>query len=363
MQTSLTATSGLERRLEIAVPAHQITGEIEHRLKELSRTARLKGFRPGKAPLTVIRQQYGDQVRAEVVDSVVRKSFADAVRQENLNPAADPVIEPLTIEPNSDLKYTAVFEVLPEIKLKVGPSITIERPTAVVTDADLEAMIQSMRKQLARRNAPPPAEGAPAVADDELPLPEVDDAFCRAFGVHEGGPEVLRSEVRSNMERELSDVVRKQVSVQLLAGLLKENPIDVPRALVDEQIQQLQLDVARRTGAKDVSQLPPREQFEAPARRRVALGLLMSEILRTAEIKVDRARVQARLEEIANSYPNPDEVRRAYLQSRDAMRQIESSVLEDQAFDWVLGQATVTDKPTTFQKLTGFGETATSEGT
>ena len=371
MQTSLTNTQGLERRLEIAVPGTTISGEIEERLKRLSRTARLKGFRPGKAPMTVIRQQYGEQVRSEVLGDVMRKSFADAVRQENLKPAADPVIEPLSMDDGGDLKYAAVFEVLPEIALNVGPSITIERPAAEITDADLENMIESMRRQLRDRNAQasgaaeaPEGSGtadAPAATPVETPLPEVDQAFCEAYGIHEGGPEVLRAEVRKNMEREMNDLVRTRVRTQVLDALLRENPIDVPKALIDQQVQQMQLDTARRIGAKDISQLPPREHFEEPARRRVALGLIMSEILRKGEIKVDRTRLQTRLEEIVNSYPNPDEVRRAYLQSTDAMRQVESSVLEDQAFDWVLQQASVKDTPTTFRELTGFGGPAQSE--
>jgi len=367
MQTSLTSTQGLERRLEIAVPGATISNEIEERLRRLSRTARLKGFRPGKAPMTVIRQQYGEQVRAEVLGDLIRKSFADAVQQENLKPAVDPVIEPLSVEEGADLKYAAVFEVLPEISLKVGAAIAVDRPAVQISDADLELMIESMRRQLQQRNAAsktPSAtatEGQDATGPTETPLPEVDQAFCEAYGVHEGGPELLRAEVRKNMESELNDLVRARMRTQVIEALLRENPIEVPKALIDRQVQQMQLDTARRIGAKDVSQLPPREQFEEPARRRVALGLIMSEILRKAEIKVDRARLQDRLNEIANSYPNPDEVRRAYLQSPEAMRQVESAVLEDQAFDWVLQQATVKDVPTTFQQLTGFAGSTKSE--
>src|SRR3954470_23505140 len=114
MQVSLTATGGLERRLEVAIPAAEIDGEVAQRLNKLSRTARLKGFRPGKAPITVIRQQYGEQIRAEVLGEVMRKSFAEAIQQEKLKPAADPRIEPISMDPGTDLKYAAVFEVFPE---------------------------------------------------------------------------------------------------------------------------------------------------------------------------------------------------------------------------------------------------------
>src|SRR5476651_459355 len=147
MQVSLTATGGLERRLEVAVPAARVANEVEARLKRISRTARLKGFRPGKAPFTVIRRQFGEQVHAEVVSDLMRSSYADALTQEKLTPAANPRIEPIEMGPGTDLKYAAVFEVLPEVRVKPAVEISIERPVAAVTDPDIDAMIESMRRQ------------------------------------------------------------------------------------------------------------------------------------------------------------------------------------------------------------------------
>ena len=126
--------------------------------------------------------------------------------------------------------------------------------------------------------------------------------------------------------------------------------------MVEEQIQELQVEMLRRAGVRDAKQLPPRDPFEQPARRRVALGLLMSELVRQANLKVSREAVAEKLSEMAASYSNPEEVRRAYLQNAEMMRQIESQVLETQAIDWVLGQAKVTDKPATFTELTQFGQ-------
>jgi trigger factor len=169
---------------------------------------------------------------------------------------------------------------------------------------------------------------------------------------------VLRAEVRKSMERELESVIRNRLRVQVLEGLYRDNPIEVPRSLVEETTQQLQVEMAQRTGARDAGQLPPRESFTDPARRRVALGMIVSEILRTEGLKVDRARVQARLEDLVQSYPNPEETRRAYLQSQEAMRQLESAVLEDQVLDLVVSRAQVTERPATFRELTGFGPQA-----
>jgi trigger factor len=431
MQVSLTATGGLERRLEVAVPATEVSTEVEQRLKNISRTARLKGFRPGKAPITVVRKQFGEQVHAEVVSDLMRRSFAQALSQEKLTPAGGPRIEPITMAPGTELKYAAIFEVVPEINVKPFDSIPVERPSAEVTEDDITAMIESMRRQrpvftaverpaqdtdrvtidfdgridgqpfeggegrdvtimVGSRQALPelengirgasagenrtislsfPADGpnksiAGKTAElqvtikrvEQQSLPEVDEEFCRAYGVEEGGLEALRTEVRKSMERELGDVIRNRVRGQVMDALYRENSFEVPRAMVDEQVQRLQVDAARRIGAKDASQVPAREIFEDQARRRAALGLLMGQIVQSEGIKVDRERVQTRLNDLVASYPNPDEVRRAYMQNADAMRQVESAVLEDQIVDWIVDRARVTDKPMTFKDLTGFGQ-------
>ncbi|MEJ0038964.1 MAG: trigger factor [Gammaproteobacteria bacterium] len=431
MQVSLTTTGGLERRLEVAVPGDRVATEVDSRLKQLSRTARLKGFRPGKAPLAVIQKQFGEQVRTEVVGDLIRSSYSEAVNQEKLNPAGSPRIE---LQPGGDLKYTATFEVLPDVRLNPVSDIAVERPTASVEESDVDAMIESMRKQrpvfngvergaqdtdrvtmdyTSRVGETPlkdgegkdvsfiigagrvmkeleeavkgakagdsraatvdfPAEhpnkelaGKQAIFElsvkqvEEQVLPEVNDEFIAAFGVKEGGVEALRSEVRQSMNRELEDLIRNRLRTQVLESLYTANKFDVPKALIEEQIQQLQLDMARRANISDPSQLPPASTFEESARRRVALGLILGEIVKGENLKVDRERVQTRLNDLAAAYPNADEVRRAYLQNADAMRQIESAVLEDQVVDWVVGKAKITEKPSTFSELTGFGQSQT----
>src|ERR1700731_1826462 len=114
MEVSLSDTGGLSRRLEVAVPATEVAREVQQRLKRLSRTARLKGFRPGKAPLAVITKQFGEQVRAEVLSDLVRSSFAQAVTQEKLRPAGGPRIEPLATGAGTHPKNTPHFYVLPQ---------------------------------------------------------------------------------------------------------------------------------------------------------------------------------------------------------------------------------------------------------
>src|SRR6185295_16230723 len=194
----------------------------------------------------------------------------------------------------------------------------------------------------------------------QSPAP-LDEAFAKSFGIEDGNLDSLRNEVKANMERELNEAVRQKMRSQVLEGLYTRNPVELPRQLVDEQIQELQVEMLRRAGVRDAKQMPPREPFEQPAKRRVALSLLMSELVRTANLKVSRESVQEKLNELASSYSNPEEVRRAYLQNAEMMRQIEAQVLEQQAIDWVLGQAKVTEKPATFSELTQFAVNQESE--
>ena len=149
MMVTVESTGTLERRMRVELPAERIEKEIETRLKKVGRTARLKGFRPGKIPPKVVRQRYGGQVRQEVLSELMQKSYSDAVMQENLNPAAGPKIEPEVTASGKDFAYVATFEVLPEVKLKDLDKIEVEKPEVEITDDDREDMILNLRKQKA----------------------------------------------------------------------------------------------------------------------------------------------------------------------------------------------------------------------
>src|SRR5258706_4392115 len=147
MQVSVVASNGLERRLEVTVPGELVTHRVEQRLKDLARTARLKGFRPGKVPLPVVRKQYGGQVHHEAVTDLMQKSFAEAVNQEKLRPAGDPRIEPLQVAPGAALRYPPGFEGLPALVLQPFDGLSIERPVVEVSEPDVDAMLESLRRQ------------------------------------------------------------------------------------------------------------------------------------------------------------------------------------------------------------------------
>ena len=151
------------------------------------------------------------------------------------------------------------------------------------------------------------------------------------------------------MERELAQAVQARLKAQVMEQLLAANPIAVPKALVEAEIRDMQMELLRRSGSRDPRQLPPRENFEPGARRRVALGLILNEVIRKAGIQADAAQLQRRLDELVATYSDPDEARRQYLQNDAATRQLQMSVLEDQAVDWVVNAAKVTDQPGSIQ--------------
>ena len=427
MQFTVQTTQGLERRIEIEVPHTRVAGEVERRLRDLSRTANIRGFRKGKVPITVIRQQFGAQVHGDAVTELIRQTYSDVVTKEKLRPAGGPRVEPIQVDPGKDLKFAAVIEVMPDVEVKPVESLEIERPVFEITEEDVDAMLESMRRQRisyqpveraaqkgdrvlvdftgridgkefeggsgkgmavvlgsgrtladfenalvgmtkgANKTAPvsfPDDYGVKELAGkqaefdlavtavEEPVLPELNDDFARGYGLGDAGLAGLRKEVRNSMEREAAEAVRNRLRNQVFEALARENDVQLPRTLVDEQIQQLQIEMMQRMGRQD--QVPPRDPFVAPAERRVKLGLLIGELIRRENIQVDRGRVLARLEEVVSAYPNPAEARRAWLQDPAAMRQVETAVMEDLAVEWVLARAKVTERKIGFGELTGF---------
>ena len=430
MQVSVESTGSLERRMEIQVPAARVEKAVEDRLQSMARTVRLKGFRPGKVPVKVVRQQFGQQVRQEVLGDVMQSSFAEAVGQEKLVPATQPKIEPITLEDGVDLKYRAIFEIFPEIQLKGLEGIAVAKPVAEVAEGDIDAMIDNLRKQrpsyvavdrearesdqvtvdfLGTLDGEPfdggKAEGVPIVLGsgrmlpdfeagisgmrageqksidvrfpdnyqaqnlagktaqfaikahkvEEQQLPEINDEFCKQYGVEQGGIEQLRKEVGDNMRGELETSVRARLKRQVFDALFASNPIEVPKSLIEEQVRNMQIDMGRRMGARDVSQLPPAAQFQDAAKQRVAMGLLISEVIKSAKLQLDRSKVQEKLAELAQSYPDPEQVAKAYRENAQLRSQLESSVLEDQAADWLLERAKMTEQAATFKEVMNFG--------
>jgi trigger factor len=189
---------------------------------------------------------------------------------------------------------------------------------------------------------------------EEPKLPELDEEFCAAFGVTEGGIPKLREDVAANMRRELEQNLRNRNKTAVMQKIYQANPIDIPNSLLESQIRDMQIEAMRRAGAKDVSQAPPREPLVEPARRRVALGLIFNDVIRRENLVLDPQRANARLDEMVGAYGDPVALKRAYQQNADAMRQVESLALEDQVVDWILAHAKVRETVSSFKELMNF---------
>jgi len=153
MQTTLETLGQLERRLNIAVPLEQVEGEVQKRLERLAKTAKIHGFRPGKVPLKMIAQQYGPQVRSDVISDTVQTSFNDAIREQNLRVAGTPRIEPRDAKATDQFEFSALFEIYPEVTLGELSTMKVERPVAVVGPADVDRTLEILRKQRVRYDA------------------------------------------------------------------------------------------------------------------------------------------------------------------------------------------------------------------
>ncbi|VEB23019.1 trigger factor [Avibacterium volantium] len=183
-------------------------------------------------------------------------------------------------------------------------------------------------------------------------LPELTDEFVAKFGPNTKTVADLRAEIAKNMQRELKNALTARVKNQVIEGLIEQNPIDVPAAAVEQEIEVLRQQAAQRFGgnAQQAAQLP-RELFEEQAKRRVQVGLLLSEVIASNELKADEARADAMIQDIASAYEQPAEVVEYYKNNKELMNNIRNVVLEDQAIDAVLAKAQVTEKPASFDEV------------
>ena len=380
MQVSVETIQGLERRLTISVPAESVDVEVKNRLRQIGKTQRINGFRPGKVPPSVIQKRYGKSVRQEVAGEIMQRNFVEAIVAEKINPAGRPRFVAKSNEDGKALEFEATFEIYPVVELKDLKEISVERPEVEVTDNDLDEMFVTLQNQHktwkankrktkkgdkltidftgridgeefeggksegfelelgsgrmipgfeteitgmkvgeektikvtfpedyhAENLKGKEAEFDIVVNTTEGPvLPEIDEEFAKLFGVEEGGVEALREEVRKNMERELTQAVKAKVKEQVIEGLLSSHDLDLPSALITQEIDVLRQQAMKRfAGQMDPKNLPelPNNMFEEQAKRRVKVGLLLGEVIKVNELKVDESKVNELIASTASAY-------------------------------------------------------------
>ena len=419
MQVSVESTKGLERVLTITVAAEAFDKVFDDRLRHLSKTQRVDGFRPGKVPASVIVKRFGAAIEQEVGGDIMQRNFYDAVIAEKLNPAGAPAVAPLARKKGEDFVFTATFEVYPEVALKGLDTLKVETITAEIEDKDLDNMLVTLQKQHAewkevKRKSKKndqvtvdfegsidgevfeggKAEGFQIVLGSErmIPgfekgiighktgeefdievtfpedyhaeqlkgktatfainltkvenqiLPEMTEEFVKKFGVETGDLETLKADVKKNMQRELDQVLKNTAKDNVLTALVESNEVQVPKALVDGEVNVLRKQAMERYGQQmDPKNLPelPAELFTEQAEKRVKVGLLLGEVIKTNELAVDPAKVTELIETAASSYENPAEVVEYYKNNKELMQNMENVALEEQAVDFVIAQAKV----------------------
>jgi trigger factor len=432
MQTSLETLGELERRLTMSVPVAQIESEIQERLARLARNVKVPGFRPGKVPMKMVAQQYGPQVRSDVISDSVKNTFADAIREQNLRIAGNPRIEPKTEAAAPDLlEFSATFEIYPEVRVGDLASVSIDRPQADVGAEDIERTVEMLRRQRTRyeRVSRAVAAGDRAVVDFtgktggvEFPggqaaafpilvgegrmlpefetavlgmtegetrtfsltfpadyhgkdvagkeaeftltvksveagiVPDADAEFARAFGIASGNLDDLRAEIAANLKLELKRKIEAKIKEQVFTALRQQALFVVPKSLVEIETQNMAQRMAadmREQGmkAEDINLAP--ETFRAAAEGRVALGLILSEVVRSEGLGAKPEQVKALVQEAAQTYEQPEAVVRWHYEKPERLSDFEALAVEHNVVAWVLARAQVVERPTAFTELMG----------
>jgi trigger factor len=424
MQVSVENVGSLERKLTVKFPAERFETQVSARIAEMGRTVRLKGFRPGKVPATVIKQRFGEQVRGEVLSDLIDSTLREAVEQEKLQPIANPAINTTGKPENGEIAYTATFEIMPEFPEVDVSALEVNHVVAEVADADIDRMLETLRMQrrtfdeVERASAAGdfvmfeyaavtgdyrfPAEGLERagsvlgsgtlfaaldealtghVAGDEFDaeiafpgdfrnehlagktasvsfhvikvqepkLPEIDGEFAKLFGIEDGNLETFRKEVRANLERELKAALMARLKAEVAEKLADAHPeLDVPKMMVLSEARNL------AAGSVPQGQQPPQQLIDAAApmaRKRVIAGLLMGEIARKQEIKIDRKRIAEQLAAIASTYEEPEKVIELYNGDPQLMSGLQNRVMEDQVAEWVAEHAKTTRQDLSFDDV------------
>ena len=429
--SNIETLAGLQRRLNITVTQQKIRGEVENRLKRIGRTAKVHGFRQGKAPLKVLEQQYGDSVQQEVLGESLQRSFAEAAITHNLQVAGYPQFEIKTPDLNApEIECSATFEVYPEVVIGDLSGEGVTRTVFNLDDSDVEETIQTLRKQRVEYKAVDRAaqnedqvridfsgvldgklfEGGAAkdfavvlgagrmlpdfenalvgskagetksfdmtfpadyhgkdVAGKEVTftltvhaveaphLPAVDAEFVKSMGVADGDVGKFRQEIRENVGREAQRRVKVRNKDGAMELLLKVSQLEAPQALVQGEAQRLMEQTVRDMEGRGMKipqglQLPA-DMFLERAEKRIKLGLILAELVKQHDLHPKVEQVEALVNEYAQSFERPEEVRQWYRADRSRLQEIENLVLEDNVVAWVMAGAKVTEQTVKLNEL------------
>jgi trigger factor len=426
MQVTIEELNATRRRLAVEVSVDDVTAELERAFGRVQRQAKLKGFRPGRAPRAVLERLFGDQVRADVLSHLIEHSYSDAVKQTGLRPVGPPEIIPESIEAGKPLRYSATIDVLPKIEIADPSGLPVKRPRRVVSERDVDRAVDHLRESLAELR---PVEGRDearegdfvaidyAASIDGKPIPngkrenrlvelgkgvvpaEIERALVGAkinqeklvevdFPKEHADPAVagktvrfelvlrgvrekilpaaddelakehgecatladLRGKLRGRLEETFSREADEQVREQLIEELVRRNAFEVPKSLVDRQVDSFVEDLLARAGERraelerDAQRLEKlRDEYRPRAERQVRAVLALDALASQNGIEPAEADVDGRISELAGrAGEQASRIREAY-RDPGARAELGARIARERALERVVASARIED--------------------
>jgi trigger factor len=434
MQVTQVAADGLKREFRVVVPAGEIEERVQTRLKKLVQTVRLPGFRPGKAPISLLKKQYGRSVMGEVLEEAVDEGSRQAIDSNSLKPALRPKIEVKSFDEGKDLEFSLGLEVLPEVPAVDLDAIELTRLTAQPDEARIDRGIEGFAQSRAKYAAPEtpraavdgdqvvidfegsiddvPFEGGKAegfrltlgsnsmipgfeagilgaepgeertieatfpaeygqpqlagktarfkVAVKEVLAPEaysIGDDWAKGLGFDDLA--ALRQLFRDRVEQDFKAASRQRLKRALLDRLAASHSFEVPAGMVDLEFQAIwkQLeDEMKRTGqtfeSEGQTEEEARAEYKSIAERRVRLGLLLSDIGTSNEVKVEPQELQQAMIAQAQRFPGQERQVLDYFRNNpNALEQLRAPLFEDKVVDFIVGRAKIDEQTVTPEEL------------
>lgn len=433
MGSNVENLGALERRFDITISRENLQNEIDNRLKQIAKTTRLQGFRPGKVPLKIVVQMYGAQVQQDVLNDAVHKEFKETVKEHNLQVVGYPRFEEKLSGDDTATLYTvsATFEIYPVVALGDLSQHSIERPEVRLSEADIDKTLEMICKQrttyqsidreakagdrvkINYRGTIDGKDFTGGTADDvqliigggkflkdfensligmkpgnnksfdvifpedyhnkdlagktvtfevtlilleEPIIPEVDADLAKSLGIDDGDLKKLREGIQKDLEREVSRRVRTKLKEQVMQVLLDSTPLEVPNVLINQEIERLMQDARKDLEARGMKskEIPlSADLFKGKAEYRIKLGLILSELVKEHALKATSEQVRSIIEDVAQSYENPEQVVKWHYASPERLQEAESLALEENVVNWALGKIKQINKPATFDELMG----------
>ena len=428
MRFSFGKKSEIEQSLTISVVADDIEKQVKTKLNSAQKTAKIKGFRKGKAPLDVVKKMYEPEIRQDVINDSVIKKFYELVEQQNLKLVGQPNLTPERLEIGKDILFKATFEGYPEISLGSLSRLSYTKTVSSVTEKDVNKTVENIRKRMSSWESKEEIassgdqikinfigkidneefEGGSAkdfvveigsqsmiegfeeglvglkksdkkdldlnfpedYAKKDLAskkvvfsvevievlkpkLPALNEEFFKSTGLVAENLKEFKKEIKTKLQEDLENLIKNKTKASVLDSIREANVFEVPRAMIESEVNNMREDAARRVGMdpKDLKEdLFPKETFEEEAKKRVSVGIILNKIIEEKKIKADGERVRKIIEDRAAMYKEPQQVVNWFYSNEEQLRNVESISLEEQVIEILLSEASMVEEELTYEE-------------